>query len=294
MVKSGHGGSGVIPVAFAGASTPGFGFEAVELAEVIQRVGENHFARPRRVAFFQIMLLTSGSAHQDVDFVRYNLSAGLVAFSRPGQVQRLSMSQRCQGKLLLFEASFLSSTERGLEARRIVPVMEATPAVASAFDRLIQDYSEAANQNTSNRQALQPIIFAEVVALLLRLQRQSESTAARSHRASDAFKLFERFEDMLENSFRDHRSAVVLARQLGCTEKTLSRACAAVAGFPPKALIQRRVALEAKRILAHTDQPVKEISAQLGFSESTNFVKFFRRATGELPAAFRVRVQSGM
>jgi len=287
MVKSGHQHSGIMPVAFASATAPGFGFEALELTEVLSRVGEEHFARPRRLSFFQILLLNSGSAHQEVDFIRYDLRAGLVAFTMPGQVQRLSMAERCKGRLLIFEPSFLSNREHSAEIRRILPVMEAVPEIANAFERLFHEYSEIASHHT-----WQHILFHEVVALLLRLQRQSESAPAQSPRGSDALQLFARFEDLLENSFAEHRSATALARQLGCSEKTLSRACALVAGHPPKTLIQQRVALEAKRILAHTDLPVKEVSTQLGFSESTNFVKFFRRAAGELPTAFRVRTQS--
>ena len=175
MVKSGQGRSGILPVAFARDSAPEFGFEALELTEVLGRVGEEHFARPRRLAFFQILLLHSGSAHQEVDFIRYDLRAGLVAFTRPGQVQYLSISERCQGRLLIFEPSFLSSRAHAAEIRRIVPVMEAVPEIANAFDGLFHEYSEVASHHTG-----QHILFHEVAALLLRLQRQSESALAQS------------------------------------------------------------------------------------------------------------------
>ncbi len=50
--------------------------------------------------------------------------------------------------------------------------------------------------------------------------------------------------------------------------------------------------LEAKRLLAHTNQTVAAISEELGFSEPTNFVKFFRSRGGLLPGAFRERLGS--
>lgn len=277
-----------MPVAFASASVPGFGFEALELTEVLHRVGQEHFARPRRPAFFQVMSLTSGAAQKEVDFVSYDLRPGLVGFTRPGQVQRISLSNQCRGWLLLVEPSFISGGEHSAEVARISQVVESTPAIESAFAVLFEEHSQVARHRAS-----QHIIFHEVLALLLRLQRQSESIPEAEVDRSGLLAVFRRFEDLLEGTFAQHRSAATLARQLGCSAKTLSRACLAVAGSPPKTLIQQRVALEAKRILAHTDQPVKLISSQLGFSESTNFVKFFRRATGELPTAFRVRLQSG-
>ena len=35
--------------------------------------------------------------------------------------------------------------------------------------------------------------------------------------------------------------------------------------------------LEAKRILAHTTESVKEIGYNLGFEEPTNFIKYFKK-----------------
>jgi transcriptional regulator GlxA family with amidase domain len=44
---------------------------------------------------------------------------------------------------------------------------------------------------------------------------------------------------------------------------------------PAKVLIAARVALEAKRLLVHTDLSAVTIRHRLGFSESTNCGKFF-------------------
>jgi AraC-like DNA-binding protein len=40
-------------------------------------------------------------------------------------------------------------------------------------------------------------------------------------------------------------------------------------------------------MLAHTDASVAAIGEELGFSEPTNFVKFFKARAGKLPGAFR-------
>jgi AraC-like DNA-binding protein len=126
----------------------------------------------------------------------------------------------------------------------------------------------------------------------MQLQRHSEQHADLSTNASEAFRIFTRFESLLEQSYAETRSVAALARELGCSEKTLSRACNAVAGASPKELILRRVVLDAKRVLVFSNSTVKEISIRLGFSEPTNFVKFFRRQTGMLPLAFRDRART--
>ncbi|MBX9604448.1 MAG: helix-turn-helix domain-containing protein [Bryobacteraceae bacterium] len=288
MVKIGQRNREILRVRFSSAGTPGLGFEALDLREVVQRVGEHHFATPRRLSFFQVMLLERGSASQEVDFVRYEIKPGLVAFTRPGQVQRLSTSKDSEGMLLLLEPAFLSAGEHAPDPNDIAALVPSAPAIESSFRTLVDEYSQVASDPSAR-----DIIFHESIALFLRLRRQSRLGSPSGGESSEA-KLFRRFETLLDKTFATHRSTAIMARELGCTEKTLSRACSTVAGVPPKTVIQERVALEAKRILAHSDQPVKEITQQLGFTEPTNFVKFFRRVAGELPSAFRVRAQSAI
>jgi AraC-like DNA-binding protein len=52
-------------------------------------------------------------------------------------------------------------------------------------------------------------------------------------------------------------------------------------------VVDDRVALEARRLLACTDLSVAEIGRRLGFGEPTNFGRFFHREAGLSPGAFR-------
>jgi AraC-like DNA-binding protein len=80
------------------------------------------------------------------------------------------------------------------------------------------------------------------------------------------------------------------AQQIGCSERSLTRATAAVTGLAAKEYLTGRVVLEARRLLAHTPEPVTAIASALGFDESNNFVKYFRRETGTTRGAFRSRL----
>ena len=53
-----------------------------------------------------------------------------------------------------------------------------------------------------------------------------------------------------------------------------------------KQVLDEWIGLEARRLLAGSDQPVAAIAMTLGFDES-NFVKFFRRVVGGTPSMFR-------
>ncbi len=286
MVKTGHEKPSVTRVYFA-TTQQALGFEALTLATAVQRAGREHFALPRRAEFFQLMLVNAGTAHQEIDFVSYRVKAGGLIFIRPGQVQRVFMSQRCRAQLLIFESSFISPNSGGVDPYRVGSMVKSTQLIRNSITALFEEYSRGASHP-----AWRSILSHQLIVLLLQLQRQSELLSNRYTQTSAAFHIFSRFERLLEASFGETRSVAAFAHELGSSEKTLNRACSVVTGAAPKELIQKRVVLEAKRVLVYTNRTVKEISNELGFSESTNFVKFFRRQTGMLPLAFRSQRRS--
>ncbi|GGM06215.1 hypothetical protein GCM10012279_25070 [Micromonospora yangpuensis] len=98
---------------------------------------------------------------------------------------------------------------------------------------------------------------------------------------------FERLCRELERGYRHSRRVEDYATRLGCSVRTLTRACLAVTGRSAKQVIDERVALQASRLLAATDEPIAEIGRHLGFPEPTNFGRFFTREVGHSPGAFR-------
>jgi AraC-like DNA-binding protein len=125
-------------------------------------------------------------------------------------------------------------------------------------------------------------------ALLLQLGRQLGPIEA-SGDGGRQYRIHKQFLELIELRFTNTRSVQDYARELGYSPKTLQRACGATAGLSPKEAIERRVMLEAARLLVHTSIATGELASILGFSEATNFVKFFRRHEGITPTEFRDR-----
>lgn len=74
---------------------------------------------------------------------------------------------------------------------------------------------------------------------------------------------------------------------LAITPDYLGQVVKATTGRTPLAVIQDRVAIEAKRLLAHTTLSVAEIADYLGYAEATHFGRFFRNQVGASPSAWR-------
>nr|WP_246164293.1 helix-turn-helix domain-containing protein [Xanthovirga aplysinae] len=76
------------------------------------------------------------------------------------------------------------------------------------------------------------------------------------------------------------------------TTKRLNKATSSVLGKSPKEIVGNRIILEAKRLLAYTNESIKEIGFHLGFEEPTNFIKYFRKHCNVTPFEFRENFSS--
>jgi AraC family transcriptional activator of pobA len=98
-----------------------------------------------------------------------------------------------------------------------------------------------------------------------------------------------KFTALVDRDFRASKRIARYADQIGITEKRLQKAVSRIYGKPPKEIVDNRIILEAKRLLLYGNSSIKEITAELGFDEPTNFIKYFRKHLSQTPARFRER-----
>lgn len=96
------------------------------------------------------------------------------------------------------------------------------------------------------------------------------------------------FIQLLNVHFKEESSLQFYADQMSISQDQLAQICKKGIGWSPKAMMQEKLLREAKRLLLFDAMSVKEISYHLGFTEPTNFVKFFQQHTNISPKNFRV------
>lgn len=286
MVRTGHR-SAPVPIRQVGYHSlrhPGLPVEVVSRRELLARYGEAFFRSPQRDDFFVVMLTTVGRGVHQVDFAAVALHPGTVVLIRPGQVHRFDWRGDLQADLLVFPPESLAPGA----GDRLLPLgNQSGRLTAAAAARLAADIdairSEQERYDGSERRATLLRARLEVVLLQVGL------ATAGSAEAGDRSSAYGAFCELLEARFSTTRRAQDYAGWLGYSRRTLNRVCQQAAGRSAKDLADGRVALEAKRLLIGTDTPVEQIAAQLGFSEATNFGKFFHRLAGVAPGDFRRR-----
>ncbi|WP_432138806.1 MULTISPECIES: helix-turn-helix domain-containing protein [unclassified Streptomyces] len=248
--------------------------------------------RVHRIDFHVVMLFAEGPVRHMVDFAEYEATAGDLLWIRPGQVHRFSPVSEYRGTVLTMQPGFLprSTVEAtGLYRYDLPPLLRPDPdqlaALRAALTHLRQEYEDATTLPLSLHAA---VLRHCLTAFLLRLAHLAARSGQAERPADTTFTLFR---EAVEKDFAVTHSVSAYADALGYSRRTLVRAVRAATGLTPKAFIDKRVVLEAKRLLAHTDLPIGRVGAAVGFRDPANFSKYFLLHTDLTPAAFRAEVR---
>jgi AraC-like DNA-binding protein len=267
------------------------GVELMTLTQLRARVPTRQLYEPERVAFFMVLVVTGGHGEHVVDFERFALRADDVVFVRPGQAQQWQPPGGLQADLLLIDPSVVkpAASAPGADAMALLRMEDWATRFRMDAERLAAWRALAAVlRRELGRPSLDELSAAMarelLVCLLLDISRSAmEHSTGSNVQAS----LIRRFRRELEGLVYNRPSVALLAKRSGVSTSTLTRVCSGVLGHSAKEAVDRRVALEAQRLLVHSMSTSVAIGELLGFSEPTNFVKFFRRRVGTTPEAFR-------
>ncbi len=274
----------------------GLDVEVFTFADLRNRVTPEHLQQTQRLAFYFLALFTDGVCEHMVDFEKIGCQSGSLLLLRPGQVQRFAADfAHCDGYLLIFHSDFLQLETTSLATGELTAYhdldgfqahlalgADQTKAMVEGFSRMLLDASLPAPPADVQR-----LLRLQVLSSLARLRILHKGNA--DVLALPAVKRFRRYRHLVESEFARLHQVADYAAQLGYSEKSLNRAVKECAHTSAKAFLSKRIALEAKRLLANTDLPVAIVATKLGFDEATNFTKFFQREVGCSPRDFRLQ-----
>jgi AraC-like DNA-binding protein len=237
-----------------------------------------------RTEFHVILLCSGGSADQVVDLQTHHHEPGSLVWIRPGQVHERPPA--VEGTAVCFTDEFLGADT----SMRVGPMSWDLGAddlgdVRAHLAVLGGEYERYVFGPTGPHLAHGDALLRHLLlAFLLRL---GQAPALRSGKAVEPHPVARAFFDLVERSFSTLHTAEEYAAVLGYSPKTVARASVEASGLTPKRVIDARLALEARRLLAYTDLAVSVVGRRLGFEDSANFCKFFLRSTGMSPGGFR-------
>jgi AraC-like DNA-binding protein len=200
------------------------------------------------------------------------------------------------GYVLLFTEDFLSGrlfdgiTPRSFDFFHRVdhrPCLTLSPQDARPFHDLC---GHMAHEYDGQAYGRLTVLQASLHIFLIHAQRHYLQRQV-SVKRSTADHLVEDYIRLIDLHFREHKQVRDYAAMLGITVGHLTDTVRHKLGIPASQLIYRRILLEAKRLLAYSDQTIAEICFALQFDDPSYFTRFFRREGGLTPTAFRQQIR---
>ncbi|WP_394678900.1 helix-turn-helix domain-containing protein [uncultured Sphingobacterium sp.] len=267
-------------------------FEIVDLVELYNEFKDT-LTTIHRTGFYHIIWFQKSHPTHLVDFNPIRIKPNSLLFLNKDTVQRFDNKTNFQGKAILFTDSFFCKTEADTKFLRNNILFNDLFSVSqiqidkqsNLFSELLQQMRDELQNEKDNAQA--DILKNLLHNFLLHSEREKRKQNFVELKKDANLDYVMIFKDLLERNYKTQKQVSYYAKEMFISEKRLNQATSKLFGKTSKEIINDRVMLEAKRILAHTNESVKEICYSLGFEEPTNFIKYFKKHSAITPIEFR-------
>lgn len=270
------------------------GFEILDLSERLE-TSKGLMTVPHRAQFYHILWIEKGHGTHFIDFNPVPIEDHSILFIPQNCVNKYDINGTYRGKAIVFTDSFFSKNSQDLQFLHASPLFSDLYPIATIKIlpqpgdlQVLLTAMETEYQRDADRAQYQ-ILHNMLHIFLLQAERDLRKQGFRELKPSASLDDLVSFKEVLEQHFRTEKTVSKYATDLGLSEKQLHKATTTLLDKTPKQLIDERIILEAKRLLVHSNQPIKEIAYELGYDEPTNFIKYFRKHTGATPSEFRER-----
>lgn len=246
---------------------------------------------PHVLRFHDLFLVTGGRGAFWLDGERYRVEPRQLFVTAPGQVRTWRVDA-LEGLCLFFPADFVEEFfSDPLFLHRLRFFHHARPTGALQLraeeaewltERMLRMRAELGGLRRDSSHLLRAILY-EVLITLDRIWADRSGARGESPQTETVF----RFLELIERDFRREHQLAPYCRRLRISPGHLRTLTRSVLGLPAGALIRRRLAVEARRLLVHGDLPAQEIAERLGFVDPSYFGRFVKRETGHAPSELR-------
>ncbi len=244
---------------------------------------------PHRHDFYQLTFVIKGKGWHDIDFTKHKINGRQIFFMKPSQVHAWAFAKGAEGIVIEFTRESLPAiSAKSLFLLKQVPAIE--DAIKFKAESQWSDFLDVCELMLKEFNAQKPQFEACLEGLLqnLLVQLVRVSTSVAQHNTSS---VIERFQKLVDENYQTEHLVGFYAKKMHMTPKALTMQVSRALKKSPKAVIQERFILEAKRLLSYSELSVAEVGYALGFDDANYFTRFFTKAVKASPAKFRAKVK---
>ncbi len=234
-------------------------------------------------------LLTDGSGTLKIDLQDVVLTAGQLYYILPSQIHYRIKADRAEGWFLAVDLSIIPPDFRAVfeNPPGIQVPYSLTPHELKQYSILLGLLYDEYIERRNGKYYLS-IIHMLVQSFLAMAASNYEPIETIDNKHTRAVELTRQFKKLLAAYGHTIKSPSDYASRLNVSLGYLNEAIKKVTGSTVSYWIQQELFNEAKRLLYHSNDDIKQIAHQLGYADYSYFSRFFRKASGTSPLKFRM------
>lgn len=191
--------------------------------------------------------------------------------------------------MLAFDEAFINESDNNLLRSPLFYEADVSPVISVIHRKNIAElWKQIGDEFKQHRSDYELALQSLLRLLLVSAHRTAAEIASNGQKSSAASaRIYQRFIKLLSGDIPENHLPKHYAQQLKVSVDYLSECVRLHSGHNTSELLHRRITLESKRLLAHSDLTVSEIAYHLHFKDPSYFSRFFKRNTNQLPKEFR-------
>lgn len=244
-----------------------------------------------RHTYQEILWIKEGAGQHSIDDELFTIENNTFYLIYKGQIHHFLEGKNLKGFLIRFNNEFLKEISP-LERNRsfLVNKIALNEANSVYFNNLAENiYQEFLTEQPHKENITRHLLMVLLYKLEEKKQHYQLNQIAKNTQSDEAIYL--RFSNLLEQEYYNTHDTAYFANHLAVSTRYLCSVIKKHSGKTTKQLLIERRILEAKRLLAYTDTPLKQIAIQLGFEEIAYFCRIFKQQTQLSPTNFKNKTQ---
>jgi len=256
--------------------------------------GQSDLLVPHRKDHYLLVFVRRAGSRQWIDMTPYILKDNTIYFTGPNQIIVKEEFKQLWSTGIAFTREVLSLQENASLSK--LPLIQNPQSgyellLTEADINFVEDMLAKINVEYQHPSEWQQRMLAAYLTVLLTYLSRLYTEQFKDNKTSVDKLLLKKFQAKINECFRELREVGDYASLLHISAGHLSEVVKTQSGKPAIKHIHERLVLEARRLLFHTNNSLKEIAFDLGFSDASYFNRFFKRETGVTPAEYRANIR---
>lgn len=239
-----------------------------------------------KIDFYALIIITNETCIHHIDCQSYHLTKGDIIPISPGQVHRFDSLKPINGYVLSFTELFLMNNISEKNNVLFLHLFNIQQIIkTNNLDNFLPLIKLIEEEQSHNRKKYKYEVLQQLlITIFIYIERYSDSETNIDSKAN--FVDFIRFKKLVSKKYNEYHNVSEYAIELNLSYKYINEISKEFTNKTAKVFIDSWIITAIKRLIAQNLYSMKEISYKMGFQESTNFVRFFKKHVGMTPTDF--------